>query len=1008
MSGIQSVRRLVERFSEHFDDYTNSNYKEQQVCQDFIDPLFKALGWDMANKESNAERYRDVIQQPSLDDEEGSKRAPDYAFRVGGETVFYVEAKKPSIGINDNKDAAYQLRSYGWSRQLPLSILCNFEEFSVYDTRIKPLPTDKAGTARIFYCKFGEYTEKWNEIACLFSKTAVWKGALDKFAKDVKGKKGTITVDDDFVQVVDEWRENLARNIALNNKITEQELNYAVTKTINRIMFLRIAEDRGIGRYGKLKSHLAGDRIYKGLLAEFLEADDFYDSGLFHFKKEKNVSEEPDNITSKLKIDDKILKKIIESLYYPKCQYAFSVMPVEVIGHVYEQFLGKVIRLTPSGKAKVEEKPEVKKAHGVYYTPKYIVDYIVKNTVGKLCEGKKLEEVSKLSVLDPACGSGTFLLGAFQYLIDWHRNFYAKQPLKYKKQIYRDKNGEWQLTSNGKKRILLNNIFGVDIDSNAVEVAKLSLYLQVLEGESEESLRADLDLAHHEHALPSLGNNIKCGNSLIGSDYFENNPYANGDEFAKINPFDWDGDDGFPQIMQSGGFDMVIGNPPWGAVIAKSERNYLTKRFPQAADYESSQYFILKSLSYILTEAGWFGMILPNTFALNVNSKKCRDKVLDYAPLKEILDLSDIDVFLGPNVRSLVLIQNGNEKTGECNISRLKGSTEIIQQVRLAQNRQLKKAETWKCFLEANSKLSRLIRKLIKRNKFLEDYCDVRQGYIPYRTTTLTKRYGLKRAKEIVKKRIWHSKKCKGKNYLKELQGENIGRYILNWSGIWVKYGEWVSTYLPLSAFSGPRLIVREIAGKAPYSIIATYTNKVFVHNPSILAVLPKTRKGSNSLYWTLGILNSRLMSAIFDNVSPKSKKGLFPKIIITDAKRLPFPKFNEKNTACRKLIICVKRILHLHNTLAKTKMEHDRTLVKRQLNATQKSIDQLVYKLYNLSEEEIRLVEGVNVTMKPEAETPKTGAKKRKRATREVIEERTAQPAREAVRRRLINKGRE
>jgi type I restriction-modification system DNA methylase subunit len=197
------------------------------------------------------------------------------------------------------------------------------------------------------------------------------------------------------------------------------------------------------------------------------------------------------------------------------------VLGVEILGNVYEQFLGKVIRLTAGHQAKVETKPEVKKAGGVYYTPQYIVEYIVKNTVGMLIAGKTPEAIAHIKILDPACGSGSFLIGAYTYLLRYHLDWYvSNKPKKHKEAVFQVKEDEWYLTTAEKKRILLNNIFGVDIDSQAVEVTKLSLLLKVLEHESRESIDQQVKLGL-EGVLPNLEGNIKCGNSLIGPDFYD-------------------------------------------------------------------------------------------------------------------------------------------------------------------------------------------------------------------------------------------------------------------------------------------------------------------------------------------------------------------------------------------------------------------------------------------------------------------------------------------------------
>jgi hypothetical protein len=228
-----------------------------------------------------------------------------------------------------------------------------------------------------------------------------------------------------------------------------------------------MAEDRGIENYGRLAALMDGNGAYDNLCDLFLEADERCNSGLFHFRCERNRAEEPDNLTLSLRVGDELLRDIICGLYYPESPYEFSVLPVDVLGQVYEQFLGRVIHLSDGHKAMAEEKPEVRKAGGVYYTPTYIVDYIVQNTVGKLLEGKRPGPkggASKLRIVDSACGSGSFLIAAYRYLLDWHRDRYVDDGAeKWSDRLYEGCGGQWHLTIDEKKRILLNNIYGVDI-----------------------------------------------------------------------------------------------------------------------------------------------------------------------------------------------------------------------------------------------------------------------------------------------------------------------------------------------------------------------------------------------------------------------------------------------------------------------------------------------------------------------------------------------------------------
>ena len=384
MPAPEVVRELVKRFEDNIDSYRSSRYNETQLRREFLDPLFEALGWDVFNKAGYAEAYKDVIHEDSLE-VEGATKAPDYAFRIGGQRKFFVEAKKPSVKIETDIHPAFQLRRYSWSAKLPIGVLSDFEEFAIYETRSKPNKKDKASTGRIAYYKFTEYVEKWDEIAEIFSREAVLKGSFDKFAEGTKKKKGTAEVEDAFLAEIERWRELLAKNFALRNpSLTTRELNYAVQMTIDRIIFLRICEDRGIEPYEKLKLASEQANVYSELVRIFQQADARYNSGVFHFKEEKNASSAADSLTLSLSVDDKVLREILGSLYYPESPYVFSEIPSDILGQVYERFLGKVIRLTAGHQAKVEEKPEVRKAGGVYYTPTYIVEYIVKNTVGRL------------------------------------------------------------------------------------------------------------------------------------------------------------------------------------------------------------------------------------------------------------------------------------------------------------------------------------------------------------------------------------------------------------------------------------------------------------------------------------------------------------------------------------------------------------------------------------------------------------------------------------------------
>ncbi|MFZ1466872.1 MAG: Eco57I restriction-modification methylase domain-containing protein, partial [Anaerolineae bacterium] len=672
MPAPAEIVQLVELFQRNYDQYCAPSFSEAAVRHQFIDPFFAALGWDVNNTQGFAEQYKEVVHEDKVLVGDATK-APDYSFRIGKERKFFVEAKKPSVNIKHDIEPAYQLRRYAWSAKLPLSILTDFEEFSVYDCRMRPDKSDKAATGRILLLNFTDYVARWDEIAGIFSKAAVWQGALDRFAVAKAGKRGTAEVDDEFLAEIERWRELLARNLVLRNPhLRGHDVNWAVQQTIDRIVFLRICEARNLETYEQLRALLNGGHTYARLWELFRRADLRYNSGLFHFSEERGRAEAPDTLTPGLEIDDRVLKDIIEHLYYPQSPYEFSVLPADILGHVYERFLGKVIRLTPGRQVKIEEKPEVRKAGGVYYTPTYIVDYIVRQTVGPLLEGKTpahgRSPGSPPRVADIACGSGSFLLGAYQYLLDWHLAYYLEEPERWLKgkrpALERVSGGATRLTIEERKRILMDHLYGVDIDPQAVEVTKLSLLLKVLEGEG---VAGQLSLGV-ERVLPDLGRNIKCGNSLIGPEFYDGKLDLPDDETARrVNAFDWHKE--FPQVMAAGGFDAIIGNPPYIRIQVLQEWAPLEvehyKRAYRAAskgNYDIYVVFVEQGLK-LLNEHGSLGFILPHKFFNAQYGEPLRKLLSEGQHLSKVVHFGDQQVFEGATTYTcLLFLERGGRK----------------------------------------------------------------------------------------------------------------------------------------------------------------------------------------------------------------------------------------------------------------------------------------------------------------------------------------------------------
>jgi hypothetical protein len=657
-----SMQQLVDRFVQRQNEYEDSGYLEARLRIDFLNPMFEALGWDVTNKEGHSEGDREVVTEARLYTPSGFK-APDYVFKFQGSPVFIVEAKKPSVNLREDPRPALQLRRYAWNSQLVgIGVVTDFQEFAVYDCSVPPAAADKASAALLDYYRFEEYAEKWDqEIYSRFSREAVEGGALDEYESQLSKSRGKRRVDRYFLRELEDWRRQLAVAIAESNELDSQSLNYATTLIIDRIVFLRICESRGIEPYGSLRDETRGKNVYSSLKQAFARADERYNSGLFHFRKEPGRPEY-DTLTPELSVPNNVLTDFIGRLYWPDGPYDFAVFPPDVLGQVYEQFLGKTVERS-GGTAIITEKPEVRKAGGVYYTPTHIVRYIVERAFSAKLDGQTPAQLTKsgFRVCDPSCGSGSFLIEAFQYLLDWHLDYYVNnnperwtrsRPKRLRKDVY----GSWRLVTDERKRILLDHIFGVDIDPQAVEVTKLSLLLKVLEGETDSSLQSQYAL-FHERALPDLEGNIKCGNSLVGTAFHLTQGTLPDPEMERrVNAFDWDVE--FPEVATGRGFDVVIGNPPWlmaGYYVAESVP-YLHQNYKSAEKKFDLYYVFIEQGRRLLAPGGTIGLIVPNKFFHTGAAAKLRDLLIHDLRLREIVDFGTERVFEGPTNYSCILL----------------------------------------------------------------------------------------------------------------------------------------------------------------------------------------------------------------------------------------------------------------------------------------------------------------------------------------------------------------
>ena len=641
----RAVAERVDHFRINSDRYMDAAYNESEARAELIDPLLEALGWDVRNKGEVHEKYKPVKREDAVTIA-GRHHAPDYSLRFGGARKILVEAKKPATTLKHNAEAAFQLRRYAWSAQIPVGILTNFAEFAVYDCREKPSAKHTAGHGRVCHFSLKEYGERWEWLRGRFSPDAIRRGGFDRFVSELGDRRGTEGVGDAFLRQMEKFRADLAREIALRNpKVGEMELNRATQRILDRVIFLRVCEDRGVEDYGRLRDAAAKVDVYAAMMDLFHSADRRYNSGLFHFRPERGRPH-PDLLTPKLKIRGKALRDIVAELY-PPSPYDFSAIGADILGQVYERFLGKEIHLTAKHQARVTEKPEVRKQGGVFYTPEWVVDYIVRQTVGNLLRGKNPGRARKIRVLDPACGSGSFLLGAYQFLLDWHLDEYRKDPAKSIKsgRIVTDERGGHHLSLRERREILLANIWGVDKDAQATEVTKLSLMLKCLEGENAETVRHPRALGMR--ALPDLGGNIRAGNSIVASDFYGELPLPKDErEIARVNAFDWG--EHFPQILRDEkGFDAVIGNPPYvrQEILGEDFKEYAKCRYKaHHGKADLFAYFIERGLS-LMKPGGRFSFIVSNKWMRTTYGGALRNFLRERAEIKTIADFDGLRVF---------------------------------------------------------------------------------------------------------------------------------------------------------------------------------------------------------------------------------------------------------------------------------------------------------------------------------------------------------------------------
>ncbi len=643
----------VKQYASHLSEYKRQSYNETEVRVEFVNPFFKSLGWDVDNKAGLPQHLREVTHEATVLVDEGGQRRrkkPDYSFRVGTETLFYLETKKPYVDITTDIAPAFQLRRYGWSGNLKISVLTNYNDLYIYDCTVRPVEGDDIGVALIAHYTYKEYVEKFDEIYSLLSKEAVLSGNFISQFDNIQGAFRREPFNEYFLKQIKDWRLALGLDIVQNNPgLDINTVNIGVQRILNRIIFLRICEDRGFEEYEILKNI----QTYHKLKSLFLEADKRYDSGLFEMLEEDNFH-----------LSDEVLINIFRNLYYPNNSYEFNVVDPYIIGQIYEIFLDEQLVIDLDGKVIQEKKQEAVDSQGAVNTPKNVADIIIEQTLSDVFEGKSVEEVLKLRIADICCGSGNFLLSAYEYAInycvDWYINHGRESAIQqgYISEI--PGTDVCRLSYELRRTILVKSIWGVDIDPLAVEVAKFSLLLKLLDNTSAEEIDS-FTRSSGLKILPGLDENIKNGNSLVDMSYTKFSPdiYTDYAKLETIKMFDWKVEFG------ETGFDAIVGNPPYIRVqnmvryspdeyaFYKSEKSgYQTAK----SDLLDKYFLFIERAWNLLNKGGLIGYIIPHKFMNIMSGDVMRRFLSQRGAVKKIIHFGTHQAFRNRSTYTCILV----------------------------------------------------------------------------------------------------------------------------------------------------------------------------------------------------------------------------------------------------------------------------------------------------------------------------------------------------------------
>ena len=655
----KELAALIQEFEKLTHHAGTSGDEHEATARSWVEKLLAVFGWNALDTRQVRQEYtirgREVRK---LRREGTTHRRPDYALVAGGERILYIDVKRFEVSIADDENVAFQVRSYGWSAGFRVSYACDFEELAIWDCRQRPEPDDESRVARLHYFRYTDYLAHFEMLWEYLSREALSDGSLQRLHPDDQKPRGAEPLDVAFEGKLSEWRVEIARSILRYGKMRDAEIiSGAAQRILDRIIFLRLCEELGLEEHGALNDMANDEDGFWPLLMEAHEKRyrAIYDGLLFP----NRLEDDPSGVEKHIRdwwLKGRVFQHIVRGLYYPQ-PYRFDVVPLELLGGIYERFLGKRLRVVGND-VEDEFKPEYQRTKGAVYTPPWVVHRVIQRTLTPITKDLCPEQIFDLRILDPACGSGSFLLGVYEHLEDAILEWARRNPSEAGRSDFVKAEGEdFVLSVEGSRKIIRNCLYGVDIDPNAVEVARMSLALRHLD-------RVAGDLPDEpKNLLAGIGRNIKQGNSLVGPEIAKTDIPP--DSARTTMPFSWnDRLFGFGNVMEDGGFHAVVGNPPY--IEVKRYREWMPAMYEYLKNHggyattdqgktDIAMPFMEKGVK-LLRAGGRLGFIIQNRFFKTEYGATTRRWLRKNKLLESIEDFRDIQVFAGRTTYTTILV----------------------------------------------------------------------------------------------------------------------------------------------------------------------------------------------------------------------------------------------------------------------------------------------------------------------------------------------------------------